>query len=589
MNLKDLADLAWIRVETATLGELTISACSGDFVDWTRSGLRAKRWPDGPSLVRDLLATHARPGREAEPIGADAANGMTPTDLDQVADAFLTATGVYFRPRTVAEGQGARRTIRRRRDNEGDDLAAREGEGGAERLKRVLEAWIQDRADASAVIVQQAGLATTQLIESAAEAAGITQMLEDQRRLAAIMDPMPGITAAMKTIETPVYTSLIESMKPSPALAASLEAMKPLPAMEAIREMFTPTNGIIAQIKAQQVRMAEIAKMVTVPQTHVLAGLKLYPNMGIDLASRFGIGDGIARSTKAMADALAIPARVEMPWLKALADQGAMAAAISRQFDMRVPAATLAAMSVLTASSAIADAVRAHSFFPPGFQMAAAMGLDNAVARGLVSDVLHSYDAPAPHAPVFAEALESIAIVDAGVFTDAEAISYLQRVAGWLMSAIQAEPDIIRRNGLLSFLIFVMAVIGCYTGIDGLIVSKHSLAVAEETLTVAKADPTHNDVEALINATRAVGEAVKAGQQSEAAAHDRIRYVVDRTPLRVEPQAYGLLLRQLYPDQVLRVIGERDDWVEVEAFDYSTDAPMRGWVSRRRLRLKPQS
>jgi hypothetical protein len=49
------------------------------------------------------------------------------------------------------------------------------------------------------------------------------------------------------------------------------------------------------------------------------------------------------------------------------------------------------------------------------------------------------------------------------------------------------------------------------------------------------------------------------------------------------------LLRQLYPDQVLRVIGERGDWVEVEAFDYSTDATMRGWVSRRRLRLKPQS
>jgi hypothetical protein len=588
MNIKDLADLAWVRVETPTLGDLTIPACSGDFVDWTRTGLKAKRWPDGPSLVRDLLATQARPGREAEPIGADAVNGMTPADLDQVAEAFLTATGVYFRPRTVAEGQGARRNIRRR-DDEGDDLGPREGEGGANRLKRVLEAWIQDRADASALMVQQAGLATTQLAESAAKAAGITQMLEDQRRLVAIRDPMPGITAAMTAIETPALASIVEAMKPSPAHAAVLEAMKPTPAMEAIREMFTPPNGIMAQIKAQQARIAEVAKMVTVPQTDALAGLQLYPNIGIDLASRFGIGDEIARSTKAVADALAFPARVEMPWLKTLADQSAMAAAISRQFDMRVPAATLAALSALHASNAIADAVRAHSFFPPGFQMAAAMGLDNTVARGLVADVLHAYDAPAPHAPVFAEALESTAIVDAGVFTDAEAISYLQRVAGWLISAIQAEPDIIRRNGLLSFLIFVMAVIGCYTGVDSLIVSKHSLAVAEESLTVAKAGPTHGDVEDLINATRAVGEAVKAGQHSEADAHNRIRYVIDRTPLRAEPLAHGLLLRQLYPDQILRVIGERGDWVEVEAFDYSTDAPLRGWVSRRRLRLKPQS
>ena len=271
-----------------------------------------------------------------------------------------------------------------------------------------------------------------------------------------------------------------------------------------------------------------------------------------------------------------------MPWLKTLADQSVMAAAISRQFDMRVPAATLAAMSALTASSAISDAVRAQSFFPPGFQMAAAMGLENTVARGLVADVLHAYDAPGPHAPIFGEALKSTAIVDAGVFTDAEAISYLQRVASFLMAAIKAEPDIIRRNGLLSFLLYVMTVIGCYTGIDSLIVSKHSLAVAE-------AGPTHSDVEDLINAARAVGEAVKAGQHSGTEAHDRIRYIVDRTPLRAEPQAHGLLLRQLYPDQLLRVIGERGDWVEVEAFDYNTDAPMRGWVTRRRLRLKPQS
>lgn len=569
MNLNDLADLAWVRVETPTLGDLHIEACSDDFVDWTRAGLKAKRWPDGLSLVRDLLATQARPQRDAEPLGEEAANGLTPAELDQFADAFLTATGVYFRPRTVAEGEGAKRKIRRRRDDEGDDLTAHKGEGGTERLKRVLEAWIQDRADANALMLRQAGLATTQLAESMAKASVITQMLEDHRRLARIMDPMPGITAAMKAIQTPAYTSLIEAMKPSPA-------------MEAIREMFSPPNGLMAQIQAQQDRISEITRMTSPPNAEMLAGLKLYPNVGVDLASRFGIRDEIARSTKAMTDALALSTRFEMPWLKTLADQSAMAAAISRQFDMRVPAATLAAMSALTASSAIADAVRAQSFFPPGFQMAAAMGLENTVARGLVADVLHAYDAPAPHAPIFGEALESTAIVDAGVFTDAEAISYLQRVASFLMAAIKAEPDIIRRNGLLSFLLFVMAVIGCYTGIDSLIVSKHSLAVAE-------AGPTHSDVEDLINATRAVGEAVKAGQHSGADAHDRIRYVVDRTPLRAQPQAHGLLLRQLYPDQLLRVIGERGDWVEAEAFDYSTDAPMRGWVSRRRLRLKPQS
>src|SRR5471030_2020033 len=127
MNLNDLADLAWVRVETPTLGDLYIKACSGDFVDWTRAGLKARRWPDGPRLARDLLATQARRQRDAEPLGEEAANGLTPAELDQFADAFLTTTGVYFRPRTVAEGEGVKRKIRRRRDDEGDDLAAYDG------------------------------------------------------------------------------------------------------------------------------------------------------------------------------------------------------------------------------------------------------------------------------------------------------------------------------------------------------------------------------------------------------------------------------------------------------------------------------
>ncbi len=96
-------------------------------------------------------------------------------------------------------------------------------------------------------------------------------------------------------------------MKPSPAHAALLEAMKPSPAMEAMRGMMSPPSGIMAQIQAQQARMAEIARMGTLPTTEMQAGLKLYPNLAMDLASRLGIGTEMARSAKAMVDALAIP------------------------------------------------------------------------------------------------------------------------------------------------------------------------------------------------------------------------------------------------------------------------------------------
>src|SRR4051794_33820242 len=68
----DLADLSWVRVGPPTLGELSVPACSGEFLAWVRTGLKAARWPDGSSLARDLLATQARPQRDAEPLGEGA-------------------------------------------------------------------------------------------------------------------------------------------------------------------------------------------------------------------------------------------------------------------------------------------------------------------------------------------------------------------------------------------------------------------------------------------------------------------------------------------------------------------------------------
>ena len=567
--------MAWVRVVAPTLGELSIPAGSEDFLDWIRSGLKAARWPDGPSLARDLLATQARTQRDADPLGGRAARALTPDQLDQFAHALLTATGSNFRPRTVTKRKGVQQKIRKRRTDEADGLAAREGERGADRLKRVLEAWVQDRADFNTLMARQIGLSTTQLAESLAAAGGITKMLDSHRRLAGIVDPVPGIAAAMKAIQSPTYASLLAAIKPSPA-------------MDAVRAIMFQPSGILAQIQAQQTRMTEITRLATLPRTDVLAGLKLYPNLATDLASRLSIGAGTTGSSRALAKSLAIPSAIEALGLKSLANQAGLAAAIGRQFDLRIPATTLAAMSALSTSSVIADAVRAQSFFPPGFQMAAALGLENSVARGLVADILHHYDAATPDAPAFADALGSTAIVDAGTLTEAEAVSFLQRVAGWLMAAITAEVDIVRRNGLVYVLTFIMTLVATYYGHGASEIGRESLAVAKESLVVAKSGASHDDMTALIKETHAVGEAVRAEQRGDARAHDRIRYVHDRTPLRAEPQARGLLLRVIYPDQLLQVIEERGDWLEVEAFNYSTDAPIRGWVSRRRLRLTPQ-
>ncbi len=45
---------------------------------------------------------------------------------------------------------------------------------------------------------------------------------------------MPGIAEAMKAIQTPAYTHLLDAMKPSAAYASVLEAMKPSPAFASV-------------------------------------------------------------------------------------------------------------------------------------------------------------------------------------------------------------------------------------------------------------------------------------------------------------------------------------------------------------------
>ena len=63
-----------------------------------------------------------------------------------------------------------------------------------------------------------------------------------------------------------------------------------------------------------------------------------------------------------------------------------------------------------------------------------------------------------------------------------------------------------------------------------------------------------------------------------------IRYIDRPAPLRVEPDAHAHLVRTVYPDQLLRVRDTRGSWAYVDVYDYASDQPISGWISRARLR-----
>lgn len=572
----DLARLSWIEFLPPSLGPLKVEALSGDFSIWVRRSLEEGAWPDGYAFVRDLLATHARSEQDAPPLGAEVAASLSVDELDQAAELFMAATGAYFRPKYIAVGEGRRRKIRKRGKGEPYEMAAAEGETGAERLLRVVRAWVQDRADFDAMVKERTGLTSGDLSRQHAQALGIARILEQEKRFAALADPSPGLAAATRALQLPIYKSFAETIGSSTALSESMSLIAR-----------SPTVGFIAGINVQRAAMRELVSIGPTGAVRAVGRLGFHPNVGSEFASVLSLVGELSRAKQNFVDALGLAGGVRSLGLSVLIDQASFAVSVNRHFDLRLPAATLAAIGAMHGTSGLAEAIGSRSIFPPGFQMAAALGLEATVARGLVADLLHRYGEEAPDAPVFASALEGAAIIDTAVLTEDEAVSFLQRIAGWLLALIRNEPDVVARGGMVGVLVLVCTLMSGYVGIRSLQVSERSLEVAEQSLRITQAQPTNADLAAVIRESQATRAEFEADRRERAEAGERIRYVHDRTPLRAEPQAQGMVIRSVYPDQLLRVIDEQGEWLKVEVFDYQSDSATRGWISRRRARIHP--
>jgi hypothetical protein len=575
----NLAHLSWIEFTPPGLGPVKVEALSGDFTDWIGKGLERNAWPDGREFMRDLLATQARSQENAPPLGTQATALLSDDDLDTAASLFLAATGVYFRPKYIAGGEGHRRKIRKRGDAEAYDMAATEGETEADRLLRIISAWTQDRSDFNTMIHDRAGLATHDLLRAKAEVLGISKIFEQQRQLAALANPYPDLTAAVRSLRSPAYDRISEIAAASKAMIEPFESLTRL-----------SSAGVFAEIQAQRARIGDLAAFKLPTALETLAQRQVYPNIGASLISMLKTESDLFASTRALTDGLGKASALRSLGLDVLADQMKFASAISRQFDVRLPATTLAAIGALQGAVGAAEAARQASMFPPGFQMAAALGLEARAGRGLVADVLHRYGEETPQAPVFAGVLDSTAIFDDEALTSGEAVSFLQRVAGALLALIQNERDILVRGGMTNVLIMICTLISGYVGLRALEVSEQSLEVARQAETraaAAPANPAHDDLALILKESQATRTAFEAERRDRANTRERIRYVHDRTPLRAEPKGQGLLIRHVYPDQLLRVIDEQGEWLKVEVFDYQNDATTRGWISRQRVRANP--
>ena len=253
-------------------------------------------------------------------------------------------------------------------------------------------------------------------------------------------------------------------------------------------------------------------------------------------------------------------------------ERASVARLANEVFRLGLPAASIAASASLAASVSANYGVWMQAAIQPGFQATAWLGLEGEAPAGVVADVLRHYGESAdPSSPAFQELRSGIELLD----SDEEAADSLPEallsLATIVFSTAQRTRDVVVKIGLLKLLNTLIAVASFY--------------VAVMAYEQSQRDP---DQQGRIQTTlEKVDQDLKEqNAQTEISARTH-RYVHAPTPLRAEPNRDGLLLRRVYPDQLVRVIEANDRWAKVEIYDYGHDAPMVGWISRRALYVNP--
>ena len=553
----DIADLTPpIAFHVASLGDVQVDARAIPFEKWVRAGKAEARWPSGEAFVRDLALEQIRSGPDKQPIDPALVGALDDAQLAAVADAFLSASGEFFRPRYIATQSGGRRKVRKRRADEAYDLGPRESEPVPDQLLRILGDWAQDTADRMTMVMaaDQGAIAAKLLAE---QKSSIMSAIESYDRLTKSPAFDPALTSAAKmaaSLQSSSIAGLLAAAKPPSHLFPAYE-------MAARMTELTSLSKNLASLShpAWLGTMKSLGAYPSVVQS-------LHAAIGKDVTGFARLLDAQRATSRSLDDALGI--RTFEFWK----DQRLFADAVNRQFHLHLPSAVLAAASLMSTSPNLAIAGSDLSIFPPGYQLAATIGLEGIASRGAVADVLRFYDdEPDASAPVFGAALDSAHGVDRGEFSAAETIGVLERLWAQVADLLAGPVSQVQRAGLLNLLSFILTVVMALTAVETLRVG----ATSADIIGVR---------EAVVSLKGEIG-GLKTPPPSPS---ERIRYVHAPAPLRTEPHKGGQVMRIVYPDETLRLVDEQGDWMKVEVFDFHAQHLVLGWMNRRWVRAKPR-
>lgn len=351
------------------------------------------------------------------------------------------------------------------------------------------------------------------------------EMIERHRKLEAMFKPASSLLAAEKAL----YGGTASAM-----LRAAEQAAR-LPTFRSPLEDLLGPRSAIAEMQAS-VRRA----------TEVLGIGQVYPHLAkVEFQPKLGVYDQL------------------------FGEATSVARLLRTQFDFRLPGAALASIGALHAAEANLASRVLEAVQRPGFQATVVAGLDGVAARGASAAVLVHYGEDLD-APVFAAVMSGVTALD-----EADEAARLDRLEAALARLAELVAEVLRRENRPITFTGVMTMVGT-------LMSVIAVGIAWMAYQGDEAGRRGPDTAAVI----AKLDELKAAQPPVRDQRD-LRFVHDKAWLRTAPDAKAPAIRAIYPDQPLQVLEAKDAWAKVEAYDYASDRPLVGWISRRRLRIHP--
>jgi hypothetical protein len=214
----------------------------------------------------------------------------------------------------------------------------------------------------------------------------------------------------------------------------------------------------------------------------------------------------------------------------------------------------------------------------PSWEIASSLGAVGIGRPTLIQDVIGSLHVERHETISFEAVVQMMEVADEADDEVAERVLQLLRTyAGLFIELLAETKDWVKRQGLMAML---MLFLGTYTALEGR--RARIDADVQKDLAIKQDSNAHSEI-----AER--NEELKKALAQFKQEHEKdrnLRVLVRSAPLRMTPEADGKIMRQLYPDDLVRVLDVKDGWAHVEVFQYNSEQLINGWINRRVLRVR---